>query len=66
MGSLLLTVEEFGRSIGVSRAAAYNLVKERRVRTVRVTPRGAIRVPAEAVREFIQTLEQVSPDGTAA
>jgi predicted DNA-binding transcriptional regulator AlpA len=65
MERMLLSVEEFGQSVGISRSAAYNLVREGRVRTVRMTPHGAVRVPVEAVREFIQCLETASPNPVA-
>jgi excisionase family DNA binding protein len=65
MERLLLPVEEFARMCDLSRSAAYKLVKEGRIRTVRVTPRGAVRVPVEAVQEFVDSLDS-SPSNPAA
>jgi excisionase family DNA binding protein len=62
----LLTVEEFGDVVGCGRSMAYQLVAAKRVRTVRMTPRGALRVPVDAVGEFINSLESAATENAAA
>lgn len=47
----LMTVTEFGRLVGVSRATAYRVVDEGLIATVRV--RGRVAVTPQAVRDFI-------------
>ncbi len=66
MEKMLLSVEEFGAAVGVALSAAYALVKSGRVRTVRVTPKGAIRVPTDAVQEFVDSLNSAVRVGSAA
>lgn len=50
----LLTVEEVGQRLRVSRWTVYRLIKERRL--VSVTVGRCRRVPAEAVRAYITEL----------
>jgi excisionase family DNA binding protein len=57
MEPMMLSVEEFGRALGCGRSTAYEVVKSGRVRTVRLNPRGATRIPVDAVREFIDSLD---------
>jgi hypothetical protein len=45
---------------------AYQIVSAKRIRTVRVTPRGSLRIPIAAVLEFIDGLESVSQQQPAA
>jgi predicted DNA-binding transcriptional regulator AlpA len=66
MERLLLSVEEFGQAVGCGRSAAYQLISTNRVRTVRITPNGAIRIPVAAVQEFIDRLEPVTRESSDA
>lgn len=58
---MLLTVPELSARLGCSRTTGYELVQSGRVRAVRLTDRGAIRVPVEAVEEFLESLATVVP-----
>ncbi len=49
------SVKEFSDILGVPRTTGYNLVKDGEVRSVVI--RGAIRVSAKAVAEFIDSVE---------
>ena len=65
MEKSLMTVQELGELLQCSRTTAYELVKSGRVRAVRLTEGGAIRVPLEAALEFIDSLASVVPDAAA-
>jgi excisionase family DNA binding protein len=55
----LVTVPELAQRIGCGKSTAYGLVKSGRVRAVRLTAKGSIRVPVEAIAEFIKSLDAV-------
>lgn len=55
MDCLLLRVEEAARLLGVSRSAAYNLVADGTIPSVRLGH--SIRVPADALKKSIAKLE---------
>ena len=57
----LLTVTELIGELGCSRTTGYELIKTGRLRAVRLTNKGGIRIPVEAVEEFMESLDTVSP-----
>jgi excisionase family DNA binding protein len=65
MEKSLLTVPELSVRLGCSRTSAYELVKSGRVRAVRLTKGGALRVPVDAVKQFIDSLASIAPDTAA-
>lgn len=58
----LLTVSEFAKTVRISNSMAYKLIAEQRVRHIRigVEGKGAIRIPADAIPEFLRA-NQVEP-----
>lgn len=61
---LLVTVEEAGRMIGVSRWKAYQLVRTGVLPVVRLGPRST-RVPVDALKERMSQLMVVGEERTA-
>ncbi len=54
METVLLTTVEAARALGVGRTKVYELIKTRRLRSVKI---GACRrVPVDAVREYVDSL----------
>lgn len=66
MNLRLLTVEEFARSINVSRAKAYMLIRDGQIETVKIDR--ARRIPVEEIDAYVDRLRtQASQrDGRAA
>ena len=62
MEKTLLTVPELCVWLGCSRTTGYDLVSSGRIRAVRLTEGGAIRIPVEAVEEFMDSLDSVVPE----
>ena len=58
MERALLRVGETAESIGFSRSKTYSLIKRGIIRSVRVD--GVIRVPPDAIREFVDSLAERS------
>jgi excisionase family DNA binding protein len=65
MDKCLLKVSELAERLGCSRTTAYELVGSGRVRAVRLTEGGPMRVPVEAVEDFIDSLDSVRPSVAA-
>lgn len=55
----LLTIPEFAEQIRVSKSLAYRLISEHKIRHVRigVDGKGAIRIPEDAISEFLRSCE---------
>lgn len=51
---LILRVEEVAEILGIARGSAYALVREGRIRSIRVTSNRLL-IPKEAVVEFLQS-----------
>jgi len=52
MDKLLLRPQEAGEALGVSRSKAYELIANRTIPSIRVG--GSVRVPANALRDWIE------------
>ncbi len=51
---LVMRVEDVGAILGIARGSAYALVREGRIRSIRVTSNRLL-IPKEAVIEFLQS-----------
>ncbi len=58
MEKLLLTAEEAAEVLGVSRTKVFELMHSRALRSVKIG--GSRRIPAAALREYVQRLESVA------
>ncbi len=58
MEKLLLTADEAAEVLGVSRTKVFELMQSRALRSVKIG--GSRRIPAAALREYVQRLESVA------
>lgn len=63
MEKLLLTAEEAGVVLGLSRRTVYSLLATGALRSVKIG--GARRVPSAAVREYVEVLDAQARAGAA-
>jgi excisionase family DNA binding protein len=61
----LLTMDEVQACLGISKAYAYRLVKEGKLRSLRLGERGAIRIRGIDLDAFLESRTSVQPESLA-
>ena len=56
MDKVLLRVEEAAQALSIGRSKAFELIRDEQLRTVRIGR--SLRVPADAVREFVERMAE--------
>lgn len=63
MTKMLYRVNEAAEACSIGRTKTYQLINRGLLRSVRID--GAVRVPASALEEFVQTMEEKSRDSVS-